>query len=180
MPDQYALRCEQCNTINPAEAKHAGSTLPCLQCGVLMEVPKLRLLKQLEQIQTAPTNTKRGWGRLSGSLFAAGILLIAIALGSGMYVNQLKQNYAAFAEKPKLDNFKYDRDILTASLTDTWMAWEQLSKNPSISQRTTPMFVRAGNAVKRMDKWLKFFYALATVGLLSCISSLFCRPKVNQ
>lgn len=179
MTQQYRLNCSQCEASQPVEPRLAGSTVSCKNCQATIDVPKLRELKQLEPIRVeTETTPKRGWGRLSGGLFGAGLLTLAISVGSIYYLHNLRARYEIYTEKPNIENFTF-ADLSQASLTETWSLWEQLLERREVVNRETPGFVRMRQQIERWDFWSKFFYGLATVGLASILASPFFRPKLE-
>lgn len=176
MTQQFQLVCDQCQNVLVVEPRNAGNTLKCGNCQAAVDVPKLRDLKQLEPVaQSAKPQTGRDWGQLSGGLFVFGILLLAIAIGSCVYLQVLRQRYRPYTEKPKIEEANFSLD--QASLTDTWRFWESLLEVTDVSLRNEPIFLQARDAVKRLDFWQKIFYGVATVGILSVLGSIFARPK---
>ena len=181
MTQQFRVPCNHCDASEVVELRHAGSRIPCSVCQGLIDVPKLRELKQLEPVQSAASDAaKRGWGPLAGGLFSCGLLLLAISVGSGIYLHGIKNSYRQFTEKPNIEDLSFASDITKASLTDSWRVWEQLLERKDFVERPTPTFVRARERVKELDGWSKVFYGAATVGLLMMISCIFVRPAAES
>lgn len=178
MTQKYALRCQNCNETSPIEPRHAGSTINCAQCSKPIEVPKLRELKQLELIQTQEkSRPKRGWGQLSGSLFSLGLLMLAIAIGSSIYLWMLRSDYQRYTDEPNVENFQFNLDIQQVTLNESWRLWDELLKRKDLDMRRKPNHLLARDEVKRLDNFLYLFASLATVGLVSMISALAFRTK---
>lgn len=178
MVQKYELPCPACKQKIEIETIQAGSILNCPGCGEAINVPKLRELRQLDLIQTPESTTKLAWGPLAGFLFSFGLLLLAIAIGSAIYVWQQRQTMASYSEAPDVETFEFDVDIQELTLDQSWRVWTELNEKNDLSKRPKPVFMRARDEVERLDKFLYIFGGLATVGLISCVFSFFSRTRL--
>ena len=76
-----------------------------------------------------------------------------------------------------MENFVFDLDIQEVTLNESYRLWDELMKRKDLISRRKPNHLLAQDEVKRLDKFLYLFGALATVGLTSMISSLAFRPR---
>ena len=176
MTNQFQLTCKHCNHPLVVELRHAGNSIECGNCQRPIEVPKLRDLKRLEPVDApSPVRPEHSWGQLSGGLFVLGVLLLAIAIGSCIYLQVKRQQWREYTEKPVIEGSNFSLD--GATLTDTWQFWNSLLEVTDVSLRNEPVFIQAREAVKRLDFWSKIFYGVATVGIFFATCALFCRPR---
>lgn len=172
MSQQYALPC-QCGEHVPVETRQAGETVVCSKCGNPLEVPKLRDMQQLEIIQpVSAKRAKRAWSFAEGSLFAGGLLVIAIAAGAYGYTAWLKQQIDV--KQPDSNDILFRHDIDDIPLTSSWDLWKEYQKK-HVESRPTPYFVLAREKVVELDRWLLAISVVAGVGGASVVVSCVCR-----
>ena len=176
MTQKHALTCG-CGTTVAVEVRQAGDRTTCPKCAKTLDVPRLRELKKLDVVEVAGASNRRssGWSGLPGILFALGLLLLAIAGGSSYYTFAIRSNFESHTSPPA-DDGRFEHDIQKISLIDSWIEWNK-SKAIEISSRRQPYHVFARSVVGRMNKWLRFFTVLATLGLASIVGSFFTRPR---
>lgn len=180
MTQQFQLVCKQCGQTLVVEPRHAGNHIKCDVCAASIEVPKLRDLKQLEPVQiSAATAVQRTWGPLSGGLFVFGVLLLAIAVGSNVFLHKRLREIQAYTEQPVIENSDLN-SLDGQSLSQTWQLWNDLIEITDVSLRNEPKFLQARAAQERWNYWAKFFYGVATVGIFCAILAFFARPKVTS
>lgn len=179
MSQKYALPCA-CGATLAVETRQAGDQTWCAKCDEFVAVPRLRELKGLEVVESATkapsksTDTTR-WSGLPGGLFAAGLLMITIAVGAAGFTWNEKSQVEQYAEPPaELPNVK--QDALSYSLVESWEAWEEFKKI-NLSTRPAPIHVLAKNRIQMLHKRLTFFGILATVGLVCMLASFFTLPS---
>ena len=169
MSQTFALTCS-CGSTVPVSVKQAGSTVVCPACSNVIDVPKLRDIRQLEPIESPTERRTRGnWSGLQGLLFVLGFLCMAIAAGSSYYTFAHRLHYDE-VEKPQPEQIEFEHDINLITLVDSWETWKQF-KDANLAGRPTPYYVYAQEQVERMDGWLKIFGIVATVGLILMLFS---------
>ncbi len=85
MSQKFALKCT-CGATIPVEIRQAGESISC-QCGVTLEIPKLRDLRQLEPVaEQTVARPRAGWSMLQGSLFVVGLCALVLSAGSAVFV----------------------------------------------------------------------------------------------
>jgi len=173
MSPKYALRCTCSNAI-PVQVPQAGGTVACEACGTVLEVPKLRELRKLDEIQTAETRPRGTWSGLQGALFVSGLLALVIAAGASYYTFDYRQIFEVTPPDPSA--IQITDDMKDISLVDSWQLWKQF-ENLKIDSRPIPFHVFARTQVQRLDRWLSVFGVLAVAGIISMLASVFSRPR---
>ena len=74
----YLINCECGNTL-PVEVGQAGGQITC-RCGAKLDVPPLRQLRQLPQVQVAEAAASRSWSTRQG-VVAASLIIAATLVG---------------------------------------------------------------------------------------------------
>lgn len=177
MSQKYALPCH-CGNVITVEARHAGSTMPCEGCGASLDVPKLRQIRALEPIEEAPAKKRAGWSQLQGSLFALGLLMLAIAIGASLYTYSYRTTFQGIT-KPEDEDIYFELDIQEISLVDSWQSWNQF-KNIKLDSRPQPLHVFARQRIAMLNWYLICFAVLAVAGLILMIASLLIRPGAGR
>lgn len=167
---KYALPCS-CGHKVPVEVRQAGSQVACPECSKLVDVPKLRDLKKLDEI-VENTGRKRssGWSGTQGALFALGLILLAIGAGAGYYTYAYRQQFDG-VKKPEREDIKFNLDIQKIGLVDSWKTWKDFKKI-RIADRPTPFHVYAGRRQRELNWWLTVFGIVGGTGLLSMLASM--------
>jgi hypothetical protein len=115
---RYLLHCA-CGKALPVEAGQAGRQIVC-SCGEAVDVPTLRLLRQLPVEPTADAGRPAGWSRKRGA--AAAFLILAVVLTAVSFAVRRSAPRAA-----QFDGAKWQEavDELIPKMTpaDTWRWW---------------------------------------------------------
>ncbi len=166
---KYLLPCS-CGKSVAIEYSQAGGRVQC-DCGRLLDVPTLRLIRQLTPVPTQPQPTPAahggGWPVAWRLLFAAGLLLGVGGVGIAVYY-QLWRAQLITEEVPWDNIEQVTRDIDNMSLEQTWELW-QLVRTQEIGPYRPPGFIR-GRLVSA--EWKKNVYiALATAAVGACLTA---------
>ncbi|MCE9555076.1 MAG: hypothetical protein K8T91_17125 [Planctomycetes bacterium] len=166
MAIRYEITC-RCGRKTPVEARQAGEQITC-SCGSLIDVPTLRGLASLPQIQQREPS-RSGWTRTQGICFVVGIVVMAIGLGAGWRFWSLSNRPA---EVLKFDQVAHDLsgrvDRLTPSESLTY--WRMYRDQPS-GMLTGEQRVQAGdpgNKHYRMMMWGAGAVAFVGFAILIC------------
>ncbi len=156
------------------EIRQAGESISC-QCGVTLDIPKLRDLRQLEPVaEQTVARPRAGWSMLQGSLFVVGLCALVLSAGSAVFVWSYRQQFDT--SKPDLTDIKFERDLDGLSLDDTWRLWKAYSQQ-EIELRPTPYHVMAKGKVAQLDRTLSFWGVLAAFGAIALLLSLVLRSR---
>jgi len=138
MSSEFLLTC-QCGTEIPVRSTQAGGTVRC-QCGLEVFVPTLRDLRQLPGASTLADDLtkRRNWQLSNGVLFAAGVPIALLCLGTFIYATYMR--WPLELSKPDFREFQYERDIDTLSLSESWDAWLSF-RNMQLDNRPTPPYL---------------------------------------
>lgn len=167
---KYALPCS-CGHKVPVEIRQAGNQIACPECSTLVDIPKLRDLKKLEEIVENTGRKRSGaWSGTQGALFALGLILLAIGAGAGYYTYTFQQRFAG-VKKPEPEDIKFNLDIQKIGLVDSWNTWKDFKKI-RIADRPMPYHVYAGRRQRELNWWLTVFGIVVGTGVLSMLASL--------
>ena len=169
---KYALTCA-CSQVAPVEVGQAGGTVSCTACGAVLEVPKLRELRQLSELQSSDAPPRASWSPVQGSLFVSGLLAIVIAAGAALYTSNYRMKYDA--TRPDPSSFRFQYDLQDIPLIDSWQLWKKF-ETMKIESRPTPYHVLARQKVQQLDRWLTIYAALAVAGVLCMLGCILTRP----
>lgn len=173
MSPRYALPCS-CGASVPVEMRQAGETIAC-HCGKALDVPKLRDLRRLEPVvESRPVRTRAKWSVLQGSLFVVGLCALVLSAGSAYYVWSYRQLFNT--SKPDPAEFSFSNDLMTISLADSWDLWKGYAQL-NFDQRPTPYHVQARREVGRLDRILRFWGVLGTLGAMFLMASFVLRSR---
>ena len=138
---KYQLPCS-CGKSIPIEVSQAGQVVSC-SCGAQLDVPTLRLLRQLKPVAaTAAVQARpvRNWSAASRILFALGLAVAAFGLWRAAYyqwgrssldTEAVAWDYTLDANISQLSNMNLD---------DAWKNWEQVRES-GIGPFRPPPFV---------------------------------------
>ena len=183
---KYLLPCT-CGRQVKVDASQAGLTVAC-RCGAQLEVPTLRGLKQLEQVDDAPRHVSRGgegWGPRQ-AMILGGLLLVGLSLAGGGYL------YATLPAEPIEPEFAINRELLqkqveSMNLSQTFALWTHMVKNgldpkPHAAIRNYKAQKKQYEAIMRSRRhWAIADATVGAVGLLIAISGMLRRsPKAGS
>ena len=173
MSQRFALPCS-CGASVPVGIRQAGETVTC-HCGKALDVPKLRDLRRLDPLaESQPVRTRASWSVWQGSLFVVGLCALVLSAGSAYYVWSYRQLYNT--SKPDPSKFSFSNDMMTITLSDSWDLWKgYLQLN--IDQRPTPYHVFAREEVDQLDRVLRFWGILGTLGAMFLMASFVWRSQ---
>jgi len=149
MSTLYQIGCD-CGRKIQAEARQAGETLTCA-CGRTIDVPTLRGLAQLPQVQQQ-TATGRRWTRTQGLCFLAGVIWLAVG---GVATWQFWSWAARPAEIQKFDHIADDFSSRVDRLTpsESFTYW-RMFRDQSTGMLTSEERIRQAGSGNRGYKLL--------------------------
>jgi hypothetical protein len=176
---KYLLPCS-CGKSVAVEVSLAGQTVRCA-CGNVLEVPAMRLIRQLPMADAATSNRPPrdlSWSLPQGLLFAVGLALMVGGLATAAYF-QLGRARLDTDEKPWDNIAQAHRTIDQMNIDQTWELWK-IVRTERIGPYVPPAFVmyRYVSAY-----WLKNVISgmvVAVVGLVVMLSAFFARSKAKS
>lgn len=124
MTTKYLLACT-CGQSLPVELNQAGRSITC-NCGKTVEVPSMRLLRQLPTCDEPDSSAQRrpAWNLTAGSFFAVGLLVAVLA---AMVAGGMQLRYQQFASlKPaKQELTQWVNELETASPEQLFDEWNE-------------------------------------------------------
>ncbi len=156
MSEQRLLRCPACNRVHQVGLSQAGQSFLC-RCGSQVEVPPLRLLRELEPVQpeaTATSPRKRWEIRQMISLIGILVVLVGVAMG-----------YTFWSTTPR------PRPVETMHPAELWNLW-QFYQRAGLPRR----YVRNDPFVQEMQArrlWLIFAGVIICCGAAVIVLSRF-------
>jgi hypothetical protein len=152
-------------------AAQAGDLLQC-ECGRRVEVPTLRHLAGLEQVEDTPRR-ERIWGARQGLIFLGGTLIVLAA--AALVWLQLRE------PKPIREPL-VELDVNKMTFADLWAFWPRLEQG---IQRT--LFAREAAALDRnryeISQWQQWRWtavAVAAVGVIVIAIGVFVVPGKSR
>lgn len=130
----YQLKCD-CGKTHAVVSRQAGETLSC-SCGQILEIPTLREMRQLPSLQTELPPTGRVWTRQQGMLFAGGLVVTLLSLGTIAHFGWQRSRLRT--EPMKAEEFEFVRDIMQFTPTQTWEAWTEVFRDQELGARNKP------------------------------------------
>ena len=134
---KYVLTCE-CGQAHRVDTSQAGQSLECT-CGRALEVPTLRGIRQLPQVQEerrAETSAP-SWNRTRGVLFAGGLLTATVCLAIAALLLVLRVQVDD--SPPEID---FEREARSAveglTLDESWDFWTEARRSGLGPYRTPP------------------------------------------
>ena len=125
-------------------------------------------------VETEPVRAPARWSAVQGTLFVIGLCALVLAGGSGYYVWSYRQQFDT--TKPNAADFKFTKDMMTISLSDSWDLWKRYSQL-NITQRPTPYHVLARAKVAKLDLMLRVWGIVGTLGAIALLASFVIRPR---
>lgn len=176
MSQQFKLPCPACGQPLIVSPPQAGETRTC-RCGEQTVVPTLREVRQLEPIesQSSAPRPGRGWNAMRGTLFVAGILLLAIGAYGHFRFAPLRQDLNI--EQPEFEELSID--IQTVTPMQAWDAWDHFRRQ-SLEYRDTPRFLADRKRYQEMSFYLYLFWGLALIGIGLVAASLLLPGQTRR
>ena len=125
---QYLLPCS-CGRNLPVEMSQAGQHISC-KCGVLLEVPPLRSLRELATAIRAEAADSKTWGPAERLSLVSGLTLVALSLlvFAFSYIATLQTDNSQQVDKNSYRLVREPLDDLSPS--EAWIEWRSLHSNP--------------------------------------------------
>jgi Domain of unknown function (DUF1922) len=165
----YLLPCT-CGRRLTVTAAQAGDQLQC-ECGQRVEVPTLRHLAALEQVEDAPRR-ERTWGARQGLVFLGGTLIVLAAVA--LVLLQLREPTLIHEPLMQVDMNKINK--MTPG--ELWALWPQFEQG---IQRTlfaleAATFDRNRYEISQWRQWRWTALSVAGAGALVIAIGLFLVP----
>jgi hypothetical protein len=140
MTTEYRLPCECGNTLAVTQVQ-AGQVRIC-DCGAELEVPTIRGLAELQQVQRPDESSGPTWSRQQGALFVSGLFILILGAVTTFWLKHKTPEYSL--EDPsimaawKLNSnnlesfYKGNGDMLTLVLARMNENYDQLSPGESL------------------------------------------------
>ena len=131
---QFLLPCS-CGAKLPVSKSQAGMSLPCPECGVLVEVPTIRKLSTLATAIPEKKRAKAGKGlNWLGPVAAISLLVGIVALSYAGYLFYERRTYIAFAVQNGASLDVKESDFIAdirksaeqSAPADTWDYWNTM------------------------------------------------------
>jgi hypothetical protein len=134
----YLLTCD-CGKTIPVELGQAGGRVGC-SCGMQLDVPTLRQLRQLPQATTDQKSSSGSWGTRQGWITVS-LIVIAVLLGASAWTWWNQPAQPVFVADDYLANV--EKSLTDWTPTDAWKRWIEYYR--PLAERGLPIFM-AGNA----------------------------------
>ncbi|MHB8863379.1 MAG: hypothetical protein ACYC6N_13305 [Pirellulaceae bacterium] len=156
---KYLLPCA-CGKSVPVETSQAGGTVRC-SCGNALDVPPMRLLRQLAVADAAvatKVSRQRSWSIFQGLFFAIGLTFLVGGLLTAAYYQWGRMRLDV--QERTWDDLTEDHATIDAwHIDEAWDVWRKM-RNDSIGPYTPPFFV-----VNRLVS--AYWYKYVVAGLIA-------------
>ena len=159
MSDLYLLECG-CGKQLSVGARNAGQSVRC-ECGNTIPVPSLRELRRLPLVQRGERRKPTAWSRIQGFTFAAGSLVMAIALCVFFYY--LAARIRVDMPLSPYDRFLDQKDLTSLTPEDTWLVW-QAFQHYDIRWGHSQSYVDAQQHAARLQLYMGIAAGVALLG----------------
>ena len=177
----YQLPCE-CGRVVTVSTSQAGDQIDC-SCGITLEVPNLRGMRQLKVAAPPDTAEKRDiretrtWSRTQGVVFAIGMFCAVVGAGmSGIlwkFRSEIKtsipEEYRPGAADAQIDQMSADQ---------SFGLWQKLRDIPLTPPTSRPPWVVYEEAQTELTFYLYLSMVMAALGVVTAIVS-FVLPGDN-
>jgi hypothetical protein len=178
MAAQYLLPCE-CGKTTPIDTSQAGSSVACV-CGKQLEVPSLRVIRELTPSDQTTDADKYLWNPIAGLTFAIGVIIAlvggGVAVYSSFYASQMKE----YKSPPKevVDAWIAEVDIDNAPPEELLTMWNT-AKRMGLGEHRKSTLILAHEAIERSERYRNIGLIVVACGLAFAGSSFFLRRKVS-
>jgi hypothetical protein len=156
MSQKYLLPCP-CGKSLHVDASQAGSTIPCV-CGKELEVPTLRGLRELAEVEVDEAGQRPAWSVAQGATFTAGLAVLVLGIGLVIYSYPRMRSVQQMAE---VDEHKiYNEEVANLSPSELLDAWNEARQFGLVGRGQNP-YVMSRKYRARMKA-----FALTGVGLM--------------
>jgi hypothetical protein len=158
----YLLPCPQCDRKLPVTTGQAGDQVRC-QCGTAIDVPTVRGLRELVEVQEA-TAPRKAWTTRNSIVFLGAVITLAgLALAAFLHVR-------ADHVRPH-ENFA--DDIRTMAPRDTWELWSSfLQQGIRWNRNKGPEQLKAIKDYEELKRWEWIAFGLAGAGVVLVLIGL--------
>ena len=167
---KYLLPCQQCGEKLMVDVSQAGRQLTC-RCGVALEVPSLRAIRELETVADPVAKPSRqSWNLSRGIVFAAGLVLtVAGFLTAG--VAGFNWATATIPPPPTVEVAPMLAEVDALTPAGTWDAWVDLRTN-GLGPYYPPTKVLVEASIERLFRIMVGALAVAAVGIAMAAVSM--------
>lgn len=166
MAVKYLLPCG-CGENVQVDISQAGSTIPCV-CGRELEVPTMRGLRELAQVET-DTTPKGDWSPTQGASFSLGLLLLLIGIGITGYAYR---HYRVTTPLMGVDEHAlYADELEKLTPSELFEDWQEIRRE-GLADRGQNLFVINRKYNKLMRMRMAIGLCVAVAGLLAIVVPL--------
>ena len=176
---KYRFPCERCGEKLVIDVSQAGRQIVC-RCGAALEVPSLRAIRALEAATDDSVKLRRrSWNRGRGVLFAAGLVMAVLGLGTAVAagIGWLT------AQAPPSPSPADVEAVLTAvdelSAPRVWDLWAEMRTNGLGPYYEPPQAVFEA-FVRRVRVVFMVGVVVLAVGIAAAASSVFVPGKTRR
>ena len=167
MTIRYLLPCP-CGARIPVDVSQAGERIFC-QCGVTLDVPTMRQLRELELAEPEAVATRTEWGVRQGViLLALVVTLVAGAIGGYLWAVQ--------PAPPTLDTEAalraIDQQVNAMTPLQSWELWHGRILADGLVQYENPVQIAYHARVAARRRWAKVALVVASCGLFTLLSAV--------
>ncbi len=141
-----------------------------------MVVPTLRSLRKLPQVEQGHDKpVAPGWTPLRGWLFAIGVPIILVAVGTLCYCEVERRKLSL--DRPPMEMLtRYHRDLSKLSPLDAWNIWTEVEKSP-LSRRGTPTYLIHRERAKYLNHIMMAALVVGLAGTVAVAIALVGVPR---
>ncbi|MBP86482.1 MAG: hypothetical protein CMJ64_07190 [Planctomycetaceae bacterium] len=167
MAVKHLLPCG-CGESLQVDASQAGSTIPCV-CGRELEVPTLRGIRELAEVDVASVSSKTNWSPLQGASFTLGLVLVVVGIGVVAYGYPRLRAAQPYME---IDEHKlYDEILADLTPGELYDAWKEV-REFGLNGRGQNEFVMGRKFSARMKTTTIVGLALTVVGGITIVGAM--------
>ncbi len=173
---KYLLPCS-CGQSTAIEVSQAGQSVRCT-CGKTLDVPTMRLIRQLPPAEEVPAKTRardRRWSLRQRLFFSGGLALLMGGLLSAAFF-QIGRAGLETEERPWDNLERAYQDIDAMNIEQTWELWTNV-RDDSIGPYNPPSFIRHRLWSARWFRAVAISLIVSGIGLVLTLSSFFARPQ---
>jgi hypothetical protein len=178
---KYALPCNACGKKLHVQASQAGTSLKCV-CGKSVDVPSMRGIRQLKQVDETAANKRRtaesGWGGRQATMLVCLIVGIPAVAYAVYLVVAPPKTPAVVAEEllePIIANIESTGKTL--SLDDSFKWWGEIQRDGISVRIPLPQKLTAAREQSRVYRF-RLWLAAAIAGVsLVAAAAIFLLPR---
>ncbi len=170
----YLLKCDTCGRENEIVLRQAGESIGCA-CGVQLEIPTLREIRKLPEMEDRTLSSGRSWSRAQGVLFTLGLLVTVLTVIAASYAMYWRSSLYVEPLTAKDVTFLLDMDVLTPTMA--WDAWVKQFRDYDLGSRQEPIHIANRKLARNLLISSIVAAIMAALGLAAMVAATLMKPN---